>query len=234
MELPDVSGGGTLHMTGEAEIDFTSERAHMTMEMAGEGASLAAVGGQSFEVISDGFTMYMKFPMLSELIPGTKEWIKVDLQAVGEDVGIDFSQLSQLGGTDPSQQLAYLEGMADVEKVGTEEVRGVSTTHYTGVVDFEALEEMAPDEAVESIRNLREMSGIDEAPMEVWLDDDGLPRRVNMEFTYDPSDDAPAGTPTGTMTMLLEYFDYGADIDIELPDDSDVTDMQELVEQAGG
>ena len=91
-----------------------------------------------------GNVFYMKFPLLAAFLPGAKEWIEFDLESLGEDAGIDLSQLQQLGQSDPSQALDYLRATGQVEEVGTEQVDGVETTHYTGTIRLDAVAEQVP------------------------------------------------------------------------------------------
>lgn len=91
---------------------------------------------------------------------------------------------------------------ADPVEVGREGVRGVATTRYR--FDVLKLPEGHEGSAVASI----------------WIDDDGLPRRVEIDFTTE--DD-------GAFQMTSEYFDYGADIGrITAPPASDVVDKDEI------
>ncbi|MGY4276603.1 hypothetical protein ACVILE_002783 [Streptomyces sp. M18.1] len=63
-----------------------------------------------------------------------KSWLKFDLAAMGAG-----DELNQLGGAsqadkNPATESTFLTGAEDVEKVGTETVEGVETTHYKGTV----------------------------------------------------------------------------------------------------
>jgi hypothetical protein len=127
----------------------------------------------------------------------------------------------QLSGTDPSQSLDLLRAASsDFREVGEEEIRGVQTTHYEGTVDLEKVAEQVPEDARESYRRLMEQSGQREIPMEVWIDEDGLTRRVHYEQTL--------GDGT-TMDLTQEYFDFGVEVDVEPPPDEDVLDISDLV-----
>jgi LppX_LprAFG lipoprotein len=164
----------------------------------------------------------MKFPaaMMQE-IPGGKEWVKFDLSKLGEQEGFDLQQMMQLSGTDPSQSLdLLLAAGTDFREVGEEEVRGVSTTHYEGTVDLEKVAEQVPEEARESYRRLLELSGQTEVPMEVWIDDEGLTRRIAYEQSL---------ADGSTMALTQEYYDFGADVDVEPPPDDEVLDITDLM-----
>ena len=224
-----IPNGGSISMSGEGafEFDTAGNRGHLTFTATGTGDGAAAaeqIG--TMEAVYEDFVAYMKMPILANVLPEGKTWIKIDFQKVGEQMGIDFQQLAQLGQNNPMQQLDYLKGVQNIEEVGTEDVRGTETTHYKGVIDFDALQKDVPDEVGGSIDKIQELSGIDQAPMEVWLDADGLPRRMKLDFTYD----MPAGSgpmSDAKMSMTMEYFDYGTDVTVEVPPASEVFDPAE-------
>ena len=206
-----ITGGGA-DGTISGEGEFSGRQGRMTMDMSG------LAGGQiagEMEMIFDELLIYMKFP--SEIMQG----IKVDLAMMGEQDAFDLQQIMQLSGTDPSQSLDLLRAAGtDFREVGEEDVRGVATTHYEGTVDLEKVAEQVPEEARESYRRLMELSGQTEIPMEVWIDEDGLTRRVRYEQTL--------GDGT-TMDLTQEYFDFGVEVDVEPPPDEDVLDIADLV-----
>ena len=95
----------------------------------------------------------------------------------------DLASLSQ-GQNDPTAQLEYLRGISDAEEVGTEQVAGVETTHYSGTVDLDAAYDRLPDdtrgELKQAIAQARKQFGHGAMPVDVWVDGDGLLRRMTM------------------------------------------------------
>lgn len=212
----------TLRMTGTGEVDASSKRARMTIAYD--------VAGQKFEaeVAMDWPVMYMHFPPeLGAQLPSGKSWIKFDLQKIGKQLGVDLQQLMQVSQADPSQGLQYLRGASNVERVSEESVRGVDTTHYRGTIEFRRVAKEFP-ELKESIERLIELSTVERVPTDVWVDDDGLIRRMRLD--YQNMRFAP-GQPQGDMTMTMELFDFGADVDVEPPPDDEVIDLQELIQK---
>ncbi|HEY8583518.1 MAG TPA: hypothetical protein VIL49_11245, partial [Capillimicrobium sp.] len=53
-------------------------------------------------------------------------------------------------------------------------------------------------------------------PVEVWVDDESLVRRMRQSF---------GGEPSGTMTMDL--YDYGAEEDVQIPSSDEAVDVTE-------
>lgn len=227
---------GPITLTGEGAFDYEAQKGQLTYDFGdllgslGQGAS-----DEPVELILDGNVFYMKFALLSSLIPGVKEWIKFDLESLASQEGIDLSQLQSINQGDPSQILEYLRGAGSVEEVGTEEVRGVETTHYQGVIELDKAVELAPEETREQVRQaieqLKEQSGLTELPVEVWVDGDGLPVRIQYSFAGSLAATGSDGDFTTVFTM--ELFDWGTEVDIEPPPASEVTDISELTELAG-
>jgi hypothetical protein len=233
-QIPQQEGPITL--TGEGEFDYTGQQGTLTYDFS---ELLGTLGQQDAaepaEIILDGNVFYMKFPLLSGLIPGGKPWIKFDLESLAGQQGIDLGQLQQVNQGDPSQTLDYLRAVGSVEEVGTEEIRGVETTHYRGVIELDKAVELAPEESREqmrqSIEQLKEQTGLSELPIEVWVAADGLPAKVQYSFS---------GSLTGTeggddisTIFAMELFDWGTDVAIEIPPENEITDISELAAVAG-
>ncbi len=218
---------GTFSSEAEGVVDFAGQRGQMTMTLSG----LPGQDGATIEAVADDFIIYMKSPLLDPVLKGPESWVSIDLQAAGEEMGIDMKALA--GQSDPSQMLDYLQGTTDVEEIGTEEVRNVDTTHYRFKLDFEELAETGPEEIRESVKVMVEDFGFRALPGEIWLDEQGLVRRLFYEFEYRLPDAAEDGT-FGPLKqeMTIDYYDFGVPVNIEVPPKDDVIDLQELMEGA--
>lgn len=189
------------------------------------------------QIIGIGTMMYMKSTFFESLMPpDTKPWLKFDLGAIGEEMGMDFNALVQLG-RDPTQNMDFLWGAEDVETVGHPTLYGVRTTHFRGVVDFRSAADQAPkeirDRLAATLDQLVELTGVETAPMEVWVDDAGLIRR--MKFSMDLTEAPPSGSvPQMKMTETMDFVKYGIDAKITVPPASKVTDVLEYIEANGG
>lgn len=211
--------GGSFTMKGEGE--FAKKRGRMTFDLSGAG-----VPGGSMEMIFDGLVIYMKFPpQLAAELPGGKSWMKMDLEELGKEQGIDFDELMQFSQSDPTQSLQYLRGASDdFEKVGEEAVRGVEATHYRGTIDLRKAAGALPDSARKSFDRVIELTGASEIPFDVWIDDEGLARRVK----YDQALPASNGQEA-SMALTMDFFDFGVEVDVEPPPENEVVDLQELI-----
>ena len=233
--------GKTMEIRANGETDAANEQMRMEMDMgslfedmaAAEGEELPPGFDEPWEVVADGSTMYMRAPVFEMF--GVSGWLSMspeDMGTTAEEMGLGP------GSYDFTQTLESLRGViGDPEVVGEEEVRGVATTHYRASMDLsEALanapaaqrEELkAAFEKLESTGDL----GDAEIPGDIWIDEDDLPRRMRMEMD---SMFAALGMDDGSMTMTMEMYDFGEDVDIEIPSADEVTPMTEVLGGLGG
>jgi hypothetical protein len=224
-------------LSGEGAFDARSKRASVSLDLSSLakllGGFLAGVAGPSsgqlpklddpagwrIQVVQDGSAAYVRFPALDDKLPAGKSWIRGDRNGLSTD-GFDFGQFTN---NDPRQVLDALRAVTgDVKTVGTEELRGVETTHYRAVVDPARVAKRSPDTRGRSAQSLlgrlTSESGLADVPVDVWLDSDGLVRKLTLELTAsDPTTSRP-----GAATMSFELWDYGKAIAIDVPPASQV------------
>lgn len=204
--------GQTLH--GEGFVDPVKQQGRITMSVPGVG---------DIETITDKLRIYMKLPAAIRDradLPDDKEWMSIDLQKALEGQGVDLSSLMSPSTTDPAAQLRQLKAMGDIEEVGTEDVDGVQTTHYSGTIDLRKAADLVPpdqrDAARRSADKLVELAGgSGKIPTELWIDQEGHVRRMQQT------------TPTGQsdITTTVELSDFGETEAIELPSADETYDI---------
>jgi hypothetical protein len=147
----------------------------------------------------------------------------------GEVRGHRALGLEQFTDGDPRALLDFLKGVSgEIETVGSDELRGVTTTHYRATVDLRDYEQLAPPGQRKELRDMlgdlvRE-AGLTEMPFDVWLDDDGYVRKMETSFSASP--EGVSGAVEAS--MVLELYDYGADVGIVPPPAADVADLSAL------
>jgi hypothetical protein len=218
------TGFGAEHftITGDGVIDFDTRDSALTMHFPGVGSEPA---GSIETLLVDGHA-YMKMPnaVLGGLLGGGK-WFEMP------NLGDANSALPGLGQSDPSQFLAYLEGVsAGVKKVGSETIRGVDTTHYSASIDLRKAEARA--DVPESLRDeMKHLFGDSNGPAatvpaDVWVDNDGLARRIELQLDF--GDLAPVDAEAGdlpTMTISMDLYDFGVPVHVEAPPASEVAEL---------
>jgi hypothetical protein len=230
--------------SGAGAFDTAADRASLSFDMSafasmlgGLFAGLAGSDGPDLgdpdawriETVQDGLVMYMRFPAVADQLPEGKSWVRMDLRSAGKAQGFDFSQLEQFTSNDPRKILEYLRALSgEIETIGAEELRGVATTHYRANVDLSRYDQLVPAAKREELKTMLgeivEQSGIGDVPVDVWLDEFGLVRKLAMAF----SATQPGTSESASVSMTFELYDYGKEIAIEVPAASDVVDAASL------
>ncbi|MEU1801373.1 hypothetical protein [Streptomyces sp. NPDC019937] len=182
----------------------------------GDSTMSISAGGQKVEQRVVDQVVYQKLPSKQRAqVPGDKPWIKIDLKkAAAEQNSGSSNQIN-----DPAQSASFGKGITDrnTKKVGTATVDGVKTTRYRVTVDIDKLSGAAA---------LKRQVG-PTVPMDVWLDDQGRIRRQQITMDIKPTDQ-PKGTTTPkklTVRTLIEFSDFGTEVDPEAPPAGQTTDM---------
>ena len=184
---------------GTGGFDYTS----------GDGTVQISVAGQQVSTVITPTLIYEMLPAAGRGGSATP-WISVPVSAVLSTAG-----QSQLAAGDPSQALNQLSSLTNVTAVGSDTIRGVHTTHYTATADpSKSLANLAPSlrATVQSA-----IGGIATVPVDIWLDDQGLPRRFRSTITT-----TTQGTSV-TATSTYELFDYGKPVTVTVPPAGQVT-----------
>lgn len=231
----DVAASGesqTIHV--DAALDLKTNDMDMTMDMS----SLGLSGGDgTIEMrVVDG-VMYMG---LGALMNGSGEDVPPALEGK-RWISMDMSQFTAQGGlaTDPesfTNGLQYLRGVDKngIDEVGHEKIRGADTTHYKAEIDLELLRQRIDDQKgmTSTMRRLMEKS-LEQftgktLPVDVWVDGDGRVRREQMAMPMEV-----AGKPT-TTDMTVEFYDFGAKVDVGKPPADEVAGFGDLMGSMSG
>jgi hypothetical protein len=153
------------------------------------------------EVVGNEDSMYLRSPEFAGQLPEGKGWLRVDPDLAQSDE-------STMAGESFDSSLRLLAAAADVRPAGHVQIRGAQTTRYRVSVE-------APE--------LPGLSGPVRA--EAFVDGHGMLRRVRTVITT-TTEAAPV-----TTDMRMDLFDFGAEPDIQPPDDSQVYDTTPLLEE---
>ncbi|MGC9501934.1 hypothetical protein [Streptomyces sp. WG7] len=198
------AAGKTITSDGKGVIDLAEGDSVMTL----------TVQDKSIEQRVVDQVLYQKSP--DQKAPGGKPWIKIDLKKVAAQQGMSNQQIG-----DPAQTAAYAKAITDkdVKKVGTEKIDEVNTTHYKVSVDVSELP--GGDQMSKQLGPT--------LPMQVWLDDEGRLRQQQIDMTVK----APASAKPGNsappkqlkMSTVMQFSDFGTEVDAEAPPAGQVADM---------
>jgi hypothetical protein len=180
-----LEGKGVAYLasfTSAGSIDYANGRGEMVFT-GGDSKSDARV----LFVGHDGY--------FGAKVGGTMYWVK----SSGESNRAADRFLPGASGMTPDRLLKDLiKASKKVDKVGSEEIRGVTTTHYRAHLDRSKLGSDANDDVPQAV--------------DAWIDEQGLPRRVRVPFGS--GDDAGAS--------VVDLFDFGAPVDVEVPPASEI------------
>ena len=215
-----------LTVPGSGEFDYAAKEGRLTMNYGSVLSAAGQSGNGNMEILTKGSVYYVKWPLLSSAVKAKTPWISFDITKLDQISGIDTSSLRSVNQGDPSQTLVYLKAAGTVEDQGTEDVDGTSTTKYHGVIDLNRIPSLAPadqrDAVTASVKTLKETYGISELPLDVWIDDGGLPRKLFYEISTKVQ-----GSEVET-TLEMKLSDYGISVDVQPPSASQVTDLATL------
>ena len=99
-------------------------------------------------------------------------------------------------------------------KDGPATIEGVATTHYSAIIDPSRVAK------IEKTANLTIAYG----PLEVWIDGQGLVRRMHMTAIQG----GPTSAAQATFSMTMTLSDYGEVVTAAVPPDSEVYDATSL------
>ncbi|MFC8063482.1 DUF1396 domain-containing protein [Streptomyces sp. NPDC057293] len=158
-----------------------------------------------------------------------KSWMKFDLSALGAD-GEELDQLGSASQADknPATESTFLTGAKDVEKVGTETVDGVETTHYKGTVTVAELEKTLAGED-KATREKRQKSleqyeklGVDKLNMDLWIDGDDRTKQFRMRGQADK----------GPLDMTFTFLGFNEPVKVAAPPAKDTMDLAEMMKES--
>jgi hypothetical protein len=171
------------------------------------------------EYVQDGARIYMKSSRFGSL-PEGREWMGLDF-SFGDEID------TSLPGGDAKGELEMLEKAAGgVEKVGREDVRGVLTTRYRGSISVTENVDRLREEGADKTASYVEKLG-KPVQVEVWVDAKGLVRRMRIVQSR-PGEDGEGPT---TIDLRTDFFDFGLEPEIDVPDSDEVFDGTSLAEE---
>ncbi|RLL70572.1 hypothetical protein [Streptomyces sp. Z26] len=152
-------------------------------------------------------------------------WIAYDYDKLAELAGPSGAFIKdQMQNNNPSRSVQLLLATGKVKKVGTENVKGAETTHYSGTVKVADLARMQSQELSQAeLQGLQEQlqtAGLETEKIDLWIDGDDL--------LVKKSETARNTKGQGDYESVAYYSDYGTDVTVEAPAGSDTVDFAEV------
>lgn len=196
----------TITATGSGAVNTKTDRSRVTIEM-----DSPVTGPVRIVEIEDGDYEYTGGDTVAKQLPPGKEWVRTE-SGVTEDDELEL---------DSDEALGMLTNSSEVQLVGREPINGKMTRRYRAevqlgeVIDY--LQAKGDDEAAEAYERIEEQSPV-AISAEGWVDGKNLLRRFRI---VTPSPGEP-GEPALMVDMRMDFFDYGAEPVIQIPDPDSV------------
>jgi len=203
---------GSLDGSGDAPKDTSSSRVEWKLEGMSAWANQRATGvidyangkGElDFAGKSDSSQLRALFIghvlYVGAEVGGRMYWFK---EPAGETIGADRFMPGP-DATSPDRVLKELIASSKkVDKLGSEEIRGVATTHYRAHLD----EAKLGKDSVEA------SGGV----VDAWIDGQELPRRIQVHYSG------------GDGAAVVDLFDFGVPVDVEAPPADEIVSEETL------
>ncbi len=182
--------------------------------------SVPGAGAPSIDEIFVKGVLWMKSPVLfAGALPSGKQWIKVDVNKAGKNLGFNFKALM---GQTPADVLKQLQRTATpVKTIGTETIDGVETTHYRAAIDTKK---------IPAADKFQKLTTAAYKPIDVWVDEDGRVRQTRFDYTTKID---PSMAPRARVMLTMKLTDFGATADVEPPKANLVVDVSDPVGSGG-
>lgn len=214
-------------ITGSGYAGQGGHAVKMSMNFSGiPGATGLPTGGQGVEAVFLYPTVYMRLPFLSDKLPEGKSWLKIDMSKVVKATGsTPVPQALDIGQVDPTQFLQYLKASSgNIQRLGSEKLYGVSTTHYQATLQLaDVLKRLPPESRAAARPLLQHVGNAGAIPIGVWIDGKGRVRKIQMSLNI-------AGpTASGSATVTVGYTAYGPVPPVSPPAEGEVFNLTSLL-----
>jgi hypothetical protein len=209
----------TIDSTGH--IQFKGQEGELAMQLNGvPGAAAGGLGeGGTITERFVGGKMFMSSTAFAGKLPAGASWIEVDLAAAEKKLGLDPSALSS-GQSNPAQFLEYLRASGGTALVtGTERVRGVETTRYSGTIDLAKVPGADSPAAKQAITGIVAATGTSTIPVQAWVDSDKLVRKLSLAMPLS------LGGQHIETKVSEEFFDFGPQPAVQAPAGSETYEL---------
>lgn len=215
MTFSTTTAGFGTEVRAVVATDLERELLHINMDL---GVAIVGLGGE-IEMILDlanGVT-YTNVSFFKQLgFPLNTEWLRMDADWVAKN-GQDFELFRADAIANPLDAALVLEHATATEEVGFDDVDGLKVKHYQVTVSGE--------DAFASMGQLAEQLDLldgaipDEIVYDFYVDEQNLIRRVSYEIDIGP----------GKISTDIVVLSINEPVNIEIPDDDDVTNARDIL-----
>ena len=202
-----TAAGQSVSLDGSGVIDLKNDRVRMSMSVP-----IPGLGTTKTDGLLDGKELYLRMPGVLSMLG--KSWVKVDVAGLAKSAGVDAKQAN------PSDLLGALKAVGSSQKLGSETVGGVTTTHYRATIDpKQALDKIPDAKSAGVLKQMLGTSGLGTIPLDVWVDGSGRVRRESIKFSA-------AGM---SADLKVDFKNFGVPVDTTPPAADQVLDARSLL-----
>lgn len=192
----------SMEMSGQIRLrPQPAIKATATVSGSAGGQSLPG-GSRRMEILMLGGDFYLN--MGEPALTGGKPWGKVPADAMAGQNSGDL--LKQIQNNGPAEQTRMLTQSPNVREAGKETVDGVTTTRYSGTLSQQDMQRLSP-QSRDKLDELYKSLNIQQMRIDIWVGDDGLPRKQTAEMT----------AAEGAVSVTAYFSGYGQPVDITAP-----------------
>jgi hypothetical protein len=233
VDWPGEGGGGSTIATLADAIDTTEDAGtarvdvEFEFEMGAEVISSSATGVTDFEtgrsLLDVTYSQNGEDRAVETVTDGRRVFERPADSTDGKWREADLPPGAAVGtpGSEPDELLAYLESLAsEITRVGSDVRDGEPVTHYRAILDPAKVEAAAPQAPPEDLE-------AEYAPTEIWIDQQGRLREATFAGTVTMDDFEQ------TIRGRIHLYDFGVEVDIELPGPDEITDEPPITSDFG-
>lgn len=219
------AAAATDQQSAKMQMTLNTSTATATVSANGSGAVSQGEGELAMMVHASGKTiplteiytttggdaiLYLRSPAFATQLPAGKTWAKINLTKAEKAQGFNPNTL-QPGSQNPSDTLQMLKDATSVQKIGTQQIDGVQTTHYHATVDLAKLASSDP-QAARGLRQFESQTSTKTLPVDVRIDGDNHVRRMHLQITARGS-----GAGSLHMSVTINLSSFGSPVSITPP-----------------
>lgn len=204
--METAAGGTRVTIRGQGIYDFRRQLGRIRVVLPKDVTGSPDGHPPITELLAPG-VLYMKNRGAG--VPEDK-WVRIDTTV------LEDGNLVTGGVTDPMAAAELLRGAGEVRYVGRTELAGVAVRHYRGTADLGRAARAASPASRGAMAAAAKGFSSDAVAFDVYLDDDGLLRKVRHRFSF-----AAEGPPVAVVSTMLLYG-FGATVSVELPQEADI------------
>lgn len=213
VNVPVFQEGTLASVNGDGSIAFAADHLRLVVPNADKA-----------EERQFGRTLYVLLPEQLAAASGGKSWVKLDLDKPKPTDPDPF----RLYAFDPEQLLRVTTAVTGAKLVGPETIRNTPTTHFHGTIDPATATGTGINPTFAAA--FRSATSNAATPVDVWLDDAGRVRRIQLPLAP-PNAQLPAGS---NPIAQVEFYDFGTtDTSFAQPPANQVAGVDDLSSLGG-